>query len=227
MEEIKRSLTSSCGSSSKLEAVSHLYSKIVTGNEAEQEAGLKVVWSHLGSGDCLTSQACADLVVVLTRAGRLEVSSTITQLLACLSQGQQYSGLVPALGQLLILQYRRQTGQTKQQHYSISSSQHPLLSVLRSTPATWSLVLDVMNLILHHPEQDIKDNAINILRPVLLYLFCDPNHHIHFAAIRAAGLQVWHCKLLGSTAAYNDLAPSSYDNSLKRLVISSRVHVLI
>ena len=189
MEEIKRSLASSCSSSSKLEAVSHLYSKIMSGSEPEQEAAVKVVWTHLGSGDSLTSQACADLLVVLVKAARLELGPTITQLLACLSQGQPYSGLVPALGHLVLLQYRRQAGQARQQVYSISSSQHPLLSVLRSTPATWSLVMDVINHILLHPDHDIKDNAVNILRPVLLYLFCDPNHHIHFAAIRAGLLE--------------------------------------
>ena len=189
MEEIKRSLSSSCSSSSKLEAVSNLYSKIMTGSQPEQEAAVKVVWSQLGSGDSLTSQACADLLVVLVRAGRLELGPSITQLLACLSQGQPYCGLVPALGHLVLLQHSRQAGQPRQQTYSISSSQHPLLSVLRSTPATWSLVMDVMNHILYYPEQDIKDNAVNILRPVLLYLFCDPNHHIHFAAIRAGLLE--------------------------------------
>ena len=190
MEEIKRSLASGGGSSSKLEAVSSLYSKILAGSEAEKEAAVAVLWAHLGSADSLTSQACADLLVVLVAAGRLGLSSSITQLLACLSQGQQYSGLVPALGQLIILQYSSQSSQSRQQQvYRISSSQHPLLSVLRSTPATWSLVLDVMNLVLLHPEQDIKGNAVNILRPVLLYLFCDPNHHIHFAAIRAGLLE--------------------------------------
>ena len=171
MEEIKRSLSSSSDSSSKLAAVSNLYSKILAGSEPEQEAAVRLLWSQLGSGDILTSQACADLLVVLVRAGKAGLSSSITQLLACLSQGQQYSGLVPALGQLVILQYRRQGGQ--QQVYSISSSQHPLLSVLRSTPATWSLVMDVMNLVLHHQDQHVRQDAVNILRPVLLYLFCD------------------------------------------------------
>ena len=125
MEEIKRSLSSSCGSSSKLAAVSHLYSKITAGSEAEQETALAVMWSSLGSGDCLTSQACADLLVRLVEAGKVGLSSSITQLLACLSQGQQYSGLVPALGHLLILQFRGQTSQTSQTRqlgYSISSS---------------------------------------------------------------------------------------------------------
>ena len=187
MEEIKRSLSSSSDSSSKLAAVSNLYSKILAGSEPEQEAAVRLLWSQLGSGDILTSQACADLLVVLVRAGKAGLSSSITQLLACLSQGQQYSGLVPALGQLVILQYRRQGGQ--QQVYSISSSQHPLLSVLRSTPATWSLVMDVMNLVLHHQDQHVRQDAVNILRPVLLFLFCDPNHHIHFAAIRAGLLE--------------------------------------
>ena len=69
--------------------------------------------------------------------------------------------------------------------YSISSSQHPFISVLRSTPASWSLVLDQLFLILENEKPVIRDNALTMLRPVLLYLFCDPNYHLHFAAMRA------------------------------------------
>ena len=189
MEEIKRSLSSRSSSSLKLEAVASLHSRIVSG--PDQEAALKLLWSQLGSEDCVTCQACGDLVTLLVRTGKLELGTTITQLLACLSQGMEYSGLVPALGELIILQASRQISQTGQfrQSYSISSSQHPLLSVLRSTPATWSLVLDQCLSILSHRDHSIRTNAINILRPVLLFLFCDPNHHLHFAAIRAALLE--------------------------------------
>ena len=188
MEEIKRSLRSESSSSLKLEAVTSLHSRIVSG--PDQEA-LKLVWSQLGSEDCVTCQACADLLTLLVRAGRLEVGATITQLLACLSQGMEYSGIVPALGDLIILQASRQISQTGEfrQSYSISSFQHPLLSVLRSTPATWSLVLDQCLRILSYEDVSIRSNSINILRPVLLFLFCDPNHHLHFAALRAALLE--------------------------------------
>ena len=139
MEEIKRSLATGSSSSIKLEAVTSLYSRILTG--PDQEAALKLVWTGLRSEDCLTCQASADLLIVLVRTEKLEIGSTITQLLACLSQGMEYSGLVPALGELIILQAARQIRQTGEfrQSYSISSSQHPLLAVLRSTPATWSL----------------------------------------------------------------------------------------
>ena len=39
--------------------------------------------------------------------------------------------------------------------------------------------------ILSHPKEVVGSNAISILHPVLLYLFCDPNHHSHFGAMRA------------------------------------------
>ena len=36
-------------------------------------------------------------------------------------------------------------------------------------------------------HQEIRDNAaLTFLHPVLLYLFCDPNYHHHFGAMRAA-----------------------------------------
>jgi hypothetical protein len=36
------------------------------------------------------------------------------------------------------------------------------------------------------PQEIVRENALHILLPVLLYLFCDPNHHSHFGGMRAA-----------------------------------------
>ena len=36
-----------------------------------------------------------------------------------------------------------------------------------------------------HPVPAVSEHALVLLRPVLLYLFCDPNYHIHFAPLRA------------------------------------------
>ena len=33
--------------------------------------------------------------------------------------------------------------------------------------------------VVKHPKEIVRENALHILRPVLLYLFCDPNHHSH------------------------------------------------
>ena len=169
-------------SSTVLQAIGNLYTKIKSGSEDDREAGLKLMWSQLGSQDSvLVCQASADLISVLVRSGSLEANSCITQLLACLSHGMEYSGILPALGQVLC--HQMETLVRKHGHYppiySISSSQHPFISVLRSTPASWSLVLDQCLYLLDH------HHGLDMLRPVLLYLFCDPNHHLHFGAMRA------------------------------------------
>ena len=77
MEEIKRSLSSRSSSSLKLEAVASLHSRIVSG--PDQEAALKLLWSQLGSEDCVTCQACGDLVTLLVRTGKLELGTTLKQ----------------------------------------------------------------------------------------------------------------------------------------------------
>ena len=63
------------------------------------------------------------------------------------------------------------------------------LLFLRSTPAAWSLVLDQCLHILDYPVEVIKENRLAILRPLLLYLFCDPNYHLHFGAMRSILLE--------------------------------------
>ena len=190
MEEITRGLTSKTRhSSSVLQAMTSLHTKIRTGSEEEKEAGIKVLWTQLGNPDSvLVCRASADLLTGLVRSGDLEPGATITQLLACLSQGMEYCGLIPALGSSLCLQAEAAIARAGGRYpdlYSISSKQHPLVSVLRSTPAAWSLVSDECLHILDHPVEVIKQNRIAILKPVLLYLFCDPNYHLHFGAMRS------------------------------------------
>ena len=190
MEEITRGLTSKTShSSSVLQAMTSLQTKIRAGSEEEREAGIKMLWTQLGNADSvLVCRASADLLSGLVRSGDIEPGATITQLLACLSHGMEYTGLVPALGSSLCLQAEAAIARSGGQYpnlYSISSRQHPFVSVLRSTPAAWSLVLDQCLHILDHPFEVIKHNRIAILKPVFLYLFCDPNYHLHFGAMRS------------------------------------------
>jgi hypothetical protein len=49
------------------------------------------------------------------------------------------------------------------------------------------LVLDQCLWLLSAQDSTIsKQDALAFLQPVLLYLFCDPNYHAHFAALRGA-----------------------------------------
>ena len=190
MDDISRVLSSgSSHSSSILQVISNLYTKIKTGDDTEREAGVKLVWSGLGSEHVLVSRACADLITSMVRTGAMDTGGTVTQLLGCLGQGMVTTGIVPALGQVLCHQAHcvmsGNGGQYPEHPYLISSAQHPFISVLRSTPAAWSLVLDQCHNILHHRDHIIRRNALAMLKPVLLYLFCDPNHHLHFGAMRS------------------------------------------
>ena len=190
MEEITRGLTSKTRhSSSVLQAMTSLHTKIRAGSEEEKEAGIKMLWTQLGNADSvLVCRASADLLSSLVSSGDLEPGATITQLLACLSHGMEYTGLVPALGSSLCLQAEAAIARSGGRYpdlYSISSRQHPFVSVLRSTPAAWSLVSDQCLQILDHPVEVIRENRIAILKPVFLYLFCDPNYHLHFGAMRS------------------------------------------
>ena len=192
MEEVSKGLSSSSHSATVLQSVTSLHTKISAGTAEEKEAATKLLWAQLGQDSVLASQAAADLLGILVRSGQLEAGAAISQLLACLSHGLEYSGLVPGLGAALCHQARlaiARPGGYRPGQYRISSHQHPFISVLRSTPAAWSLVLDQCLHILDHPDPDIRTHSLAILRPVLLYLFCDPNHHLHFGAIRAALLE--------------------------------------
>jgi len=186
MEDLKRSLSVGTNSSTVLQSAGKLLSSVIS-TSGETEEALQLVWTMLGSSSVLTGQAVSDIITSLVTDGKLEVGATTIQLLASLSHGMEFTGIIPSLGNILCHQVELMVAKTGyyKNPYAISSSQHPFISVLRSTPTTWSLVMDQCLHILSHPKEVVRSNAISILRPVLLYLFCDPNHHSHFGAMRA------------------------------------------
>ena len=136
MDEIARGLTSkTLHSSSVLQVMTSLHTKIKAGTPREREAGLKLLWTGLGRTDSLlVCRASADLLSVLVRSRDLEAGATITQLLASLSHGVEVTGLVPALGNILCHQAEAAmeiSGGRYTDLYCISSRQHPFISVLR------------------------------------------------------------------------------------------------
>ena len=173
MEELQR-IFGGGQSSEVLRGVDRLHALLLSKDGKEAEA---LLWSALGSPHPSTAQALACLVVALVEEGKLVLPHTISRLLASLSHGLPYTGIVAALGNLLQLQANAVKSFTSP--YAISARQHPFISVLRSTPAAWALVFDQCEAILMRPS------GLAILRPFLLYLYCDPAHHDHLGAIRS------------------------------------------
>ena len=181
MEELQR-VFSNGQSSEVLRGVDRLHALLLSKDSKEEKEAEALLWSALGSPNPSTAQALACLVVALVEEGKLVLPHTISRLLASLSHGLPYTGIVAALGSLLQLQ--ADTAESFTSPYAISARQHPFISVLRSTPAAWALVLDQCEAILKRPS------GLAILRPFLLYLYCDPAHHDHLGAIRSCLLDV-------------------------------------
>ena len=176
MEELQR-VFSSGQSNEVLRGVDRLHALLLSKDSKEEKEAEVLLWSALGSPHPSTAQALACLVVTLVEEGKLVLPHTISRLLASLSHGLPYTGIVAALGSLLQLQ--AVTAEAFTSPYAISARQHPFISVLRSTPAAWALVLDQCEAILMRP------NGLAVLRPFLLYLYCEPAHHDHLGAIRS------------------------------------------
>lgn len=217
MEDVRQGLGSGRGGEAlqtETRILRLLLSRKDTAKPGEEMEELKVAWDMLGSAQLVSAQSSAHLLATLVEAGLLDSSQTITQLLASLSHGTSFQGIVPALGQILTLQIEsclKKNGGTYVCPYAISSSQHPFISVLRSTPSAWGLVLDQCVRILEHPHQDA---ILTFLRPVLLYLFCDPNYHAHFGAMRAALFD----RLLEGCSADNGGCLSRFFTSLAQVM---------
>ncbi|XP_023336720.1 focadhesin-like isoform X2 [Eurytemora carolleeae] len=174
---------------SVLQTANKIFNNILskgTKNEAENEE-LKLIWQLIGSSQVECSQSCSYLLLKLVDLNYISPQPAIVHLLSLLSHGMSFEGIVPAVGKLLGKLVERSIESTGEYipSYCISSNQHPFISILRSTPSTWNLVLEQCLILISHPVPGVQQHALVLLRPVLLYLFCDPNYHIHFAPIRA------------------------------------------
>lgn len=193
MEEIKWKLSVTGSSAEVLGAAGKLLDGIIKklnilkkNDKSEELPEMKLVWEMLGSESVVTSQACSDVLVNLVLRGHLDIGATVTGLLASLSHGHSVQGIIPALGRILAHQVMLMSSKGEYKcPYGISSCQHPFVSVLRSTPSAWSHIHDQCIYLLDHPHPDVKSNSLSLLKPLVYFLFCDPNHHVHLGAFRS------------------------------------------
>ena len=132
---------------------------------------LNFVWKVLKTTTRpLTSISLSRLIV------ETQISSTklMTTYLAAASHSACLEGIVSGICAIL------QT--MKSENYGIQKHQHPLVSLLRSSPErVWPLIAS------HIQDQLVSDVevAVKIYKPVFVFVFCDPRVHLHFSPLRS------------------------------------------
>lgn len=66
--------------------------------------------------------------------------------------------------------------------FALYPIQHPLVTLLKQKRDTWSDVYRLVQNFLFHSEKSIKEENISLLRPLMLYVLCDPLSFPHLPA---------------------------------------------
>lgn len=175
MEEIRFKLTSlSVHLAAKESAVERLANMVTSGNDSNKDQAKELLWESLKAGG-IVAQLCADrLASIAIRGGGHDLASTLSSLLSSASAKSSVN-IIPAVG--TILRHCPTSTKTK---FGIASNPHPFVSLLRACPSSWPHVLAEMR------RWEVESDNFDSLRPVILFTFCDPHHHSHFAALRSA-----------------------------------------
>ena len=136
---------------------------------------LDLLWNELKTSDkALCCNNVAKVISKLAFDGALDPKDVMTSFLTSAPHAKYPEGIVSTIGDFL---WRMEP---VADYYGIAKHQHPFIALLRSSPGMWPLV---SNQLQKHLEED-SNKAIQIHRPVYIFVICDPHTHAHFSALR-------------------------------------------
>ncbi|KMQ95847.1 hypothetical protein RF55_3913 [Lasius niger] len=159
-------------------AISKLIDVIKKKLEVEEKdiskiAEFKLLSSKCNSDDSIVSTSACQALIVLVEIGLWDVKSALASFMACLSSSKNYQAITIAVGQLLILDWKMQN---ERNEYTLQvPTQHPLITILNQEKLSWRSVLNQMKLIMHHHDKRVMEQSIELLRPVFMYILCNPS----------------------------------------------------
>ncbi|XP_012536229.1 focadhesin isoform X2 [Monomorium pharaonis] len=84
-----------------------------------------------------------------------------------------YQAITVAVSQLLILDWR---SHNKCNEYTLEvPTQHPFIAILTQEKLSWRSILNQIKIIMHHHDQHIMEQSVELLRPVFIHILCNPS----------------------------------------------------
>ncbi|XP_034936512.1 focadhesin [Chelonus insularis] len=179
--------------------ITHGISKILetvknklTNNENDDTSKIPELWSLIAkckNENALVSSVACQALVTLVERGHLETSLALSKLIAILGETKNYLAVTTAICNLLILDLKQRKSTNRYTcPFSIKAPQHPLITVLTQNTDAWRNILGQMQSILHHCEPGFVLHRVELLRPVFMYILCNPSMNLS----ENCRHQTWH-----------------------------------
>ncbi|KAL4709256.1 hypothetical protein ACJJTC_010717 [Scirpophaga incertulas] len=149
---------------------------------------LKFLRGKCSSSEILVSLTACQGLLALVEMGVLEIPHTMSTIVTLLPTAHNYSAIITTMAGLLILDLKSRLvpGQPYKCQFSMKSPKHPFITVLEKNKGAEIDVLTQMQALCTYPDYNVSSNSLELLRPVFLWLTCNPERR---------GIQPWQLLL--------------------------------
>uniref|UniRef100_A0A670ZP43 Focadhesin n=1 Tax=Pseudonaja textilis TaxID=8673 RepID=A0A670ZP43_PSETE len=183
------------------QAVGHLIAAVLKENvlsnkisqSSNQTPALNLLWEKSCSDNMMVRTTCCEALVMLVKQDHAEFGYILNTALSLIPSARNVQGLIKIIVKLLQMQALK-ISKSEQQHqldlYAIRNSPHPLIITLENRPDCWPFLLQHMTIFFQQCPKGAELLCVNIMRPFLRYLYCEPYQLREHAELRISLLRV-------------------------------------
>ncbi|XP_013913234.1 PREDICTED: focadhesin [Thamnophis sirtalis] len=206
------------------QAVGHLIAAVLKENvlsnkisqSSNQTPALNLLWEKSCSDNMMVRTTCCEAVVKLVKQDHAEFGYILNTALSLIPSARNVQGLIKIIVKLLQMQALKTSQSEEQQQldlYAIRNSPHPLIIIVENRPDCWPFLLQHMTTFFQQCPKGAERACVNIMRPFLRYLYCEPYQLREHAELRMSLLRV----LLQPYGPFNKEEPPGLECHLLQL----------
>ncbi|OAD52680.1 Focadhesin [Eufriesea mexicana] len=136
-------------------------------------AEFKLLWTKRNSTNVTLSISVCQALIALVENGLWDLNDALSTFISSISSIKNYVVITTTITHLLILDLKR--GMENETLFTLHTPQHPFIIILTQDNQSCQTVLNQMTFIMNHQDPRVKENSAKILRPVFLYILCNPS----------------------------------------------------
>ncbi|XP_078036049.1 focadhesin [Augochlora pura] len=134
----------------------------------------KLLSAKRENADIAVSTSACQALITLVENGFWNTDEALSTFVSSLSSIKNYTVATTAIGHLLVVHLRNSKEDDALYPFTLHAPQHPFITILNRDKYSWQCVLHQMASIMNHQDLRVRKNSLAMLRPVFLYILCNP-----------------------------------------------------
>ncbi|XP_076235300.1 focadhesin isoform X2 [Calliopsis andreniformis] len=165
--------------------ISHAISKLIysikkkmddqTTDHISKVAEFKLLLTKRDSTNMVLSMSACQALIALVEDKLWDIREALATFVSNLSSIKNNVVAATAIGRLLLLDLKHIKENETIYPFTLHIPQHPFIMILNRDKHSWRTVLSEMTFLLNHSDPLVRENSIEMLRPVFLYILCNPS----------------------------------------------------